>query len=72
MALDDVKRFGRSMNLGLLLRERLPGDQKFGDPLSRQPEVAWSVVSGAGTIDRAGLYTAPAPAGTAQVQAAAR
>ena len=26
MALDDVKRFGRSFNLGLLLRERLPGD----------------------------------------------
>jgi uncharacterized protein (DUF362 family) len=26
MALDDVKRFGRSFNLGVLLRERLPGD----------------------------------------------
>jgi uncharacterized protein (DUF362 family) len=26
MALDDVKRYGRSFNLGLLLRERLPGD----------------------------------------------
>ncbi|HZS37688.1 MAG TPA: DUF362 domain-containing protein [Polyangia bacterium] len=26
LALDDVKRFGRSFNLGLLLRERLPGD----------------------------------------------
>ena len=26
MALDDVRRFGRSFNLGLLLRERLPGD----------------------------------------------
>jgi uncharacterized protein (DUF362 family) len=26
MALDDVRRFGRSLNLGLLLRERLPGD----------------------------------------------
>ena len=26
MALDDVKRFGRSLNLGLLVRERLPGD----------------------------------------------
>ena len=26
MALDDLKRFGRSLNLGLLVRERLPGD----------------------------------------------
>jgi uncharacterized protein (DUF362 family) len=26
MALDDVRRYGRSFNLGLLLRERLPGD----------------------------------------------
>jgi len=26
MALDDVRRWGRSFNLGLLLRERLPGD----------------------------------------------
>ena len=26
LALDDVRRFGRSWNLGLLLRERLPGD----------------------------------------------
>jgi hypothetical protein len=45
------------------------GDQ-FGDPLATQPDLTWSVTSGGGTIDAAGLYTAGAQ-GTAQVQAAA-
>jgi hypothetical protein len=42
---------------------------QFGDPLATQPELTWSVTSGAGTIDPTGRYTATA-AGTAQVQAA--
>jgi hypothetical protein len=33
------------------------------------PAVAWSVVSGAGTIDGSGLFTAPAAAGPCQIQA---
>jgi alpha-L-arabinofuranosidase len=45
-------------------------DDQFGNPMSSQPTVAWSVSSGAGTIGAAtGLYTAPKSAGSATVKA---
>ncbi|MGN6369692.1 MAG: PKD domain-containing protein, partial [Phycisphaerae bacterium] len=47
----------------------LASDQ-FGDPMSTQPSFTWTKVSGVGTIDSAGLYTAPYGTGSAVVQAA--
>jgi len=43
---------------------------QFGNPLSPQPTMTWSVISGGGTINSSGLYTAPSAAGSATVQAA--
>jgi alpha-L-arabinofuranosidase len=45
------------------------GFDQFGNALATPPSFSWSVISGAGTITTAGLYTAPAPSGTARVQA---
>jgi len=42
---------------------------QFGNTLASQPAFAWSV-SGGGTVSSTGLYTAPATASTATVQAA--
>jgi alpha-L-arabinofuranosidase len=43
---------------------------QFGDPLSSQPALSWSVGSGAGSIDSStGVYTAPSTAGGAMVLA---
>ena len=44
---------------------------QFGVALSTQPTFTWSVVSGGGSVSSSGLYTAPATAGSATVQAAA-
>ena len=41
---------------------------QFSQPMSSQPSVSWSVVTGGGTISTAGLYTAPSTAGSATVQ----
>src|SRR5205814_2016503 len=43
---------------------------QFGDALSSQPGFTWSKTAGIGSIDAGGLYTAPAAAGSATVQAA--
>ncbi len=46
------------------------GYDQFGNPLSAQPALSWSVKSGVGSIvASSGLYTAPSAAGTATVQA---
>lgn len=42
---------------------------QFGASLAVQPAFVWSVFSGGGTITSAGLYTAPATAGTATIRA---
>jgi len=42
---------------------------QFGVNLSNQPAVAWSVLSGAGTISSSGRYTAPATTGSAMIRA---
>jgi hypothetical protein len=34
-------------------------DDQFGNPLASQPAFTWSLLSGTGTIDAQGLYTAP-------------
>ncbi len=44
-------------------------DDQFGNPLAAQPAFTWSVTGG-GTVSAAGLYTAPAAAGSATVRAA--
>jgi hypothetical protein len=47
------------------------GYDQFGNVMTTQPTLAWSVKSGVGTIGAAtGLYVAPAAAGSAVVQAA--
>ncbi|MCA9235996.1 MAG: carbohydrate binding domain-containing protein [Planctomycetales bacterium] len=40
---------------------------QFGDPLQEQLAVTWSIASGAGSVNAAGLYTAPLAAGSATV-----
>jgi hypothetical protein len=42
---------------------------QFGNPMSPQPAFAWTLVSGGGTLNGSGLYTAPANSGTATVKA---
>ncbi|HZZ26911.1 MAG TPA: LamG-like jellyroll fold domain-containing protein, partial [Pirellulales bacterium] len=41
---------------------------QFGNPMSAAPAVTWSIVSGAGGINPAGVYSAPASAGSATVR----
>jgi len=43
---------------------------QFGTSISPQPSFTWSMVSGGGTINSSGLYTAPSSSGSAVVQAA--
>ena len=46
------------------------GVDQFGNAMSALPASVWSVVSGGGSINAtSGLYTAPATAGTARIQA---
>ncbi|HEX3357679.1 MAG TPA: DUF1349 domain-containing protein, partial [Tepidisphaeraceae bacterium] len=42
---------------------------QFGQPMTSQPSFMWSVSSGVGTIDSAGLYTAPLSGSSATIQA---
>ena len=42
---------------------------QFGQPMAPQPSFTWSMVSGGGAISSTGLYTAPAAAGSATIQA---
>jgi len=44
---------------------------QFGDALSVQPAITWSVATGAGSVSASGLYTAPASATMATVNARA-
>lgn len=45
-------------------------NDQFGDALSSQPDITWSIDSGGvGTIDSSGNYTAPSSAGSATVRA---
>ncbi len=46
------------------------GKDQFGDALTSQPPITWTLASGIGSIDSSGLYTAPYGTGTATVQAA--
>jgi fibronectin-binding autotransporter adhesin len=45
------------------------GYDQFGTSMASQPTVTWSKASGTGSVGGTGLYTAPAAAGTATVQA---
>ena len=45
-------------------------NDQFGAALTAQPAFTWSVATGGGTIAATGLYTAPATAGSATLQAA--
>ncbi len=42
---------------------------QFGQPMAEQPTFSWNVLSGGGSINSSGLYTAPGAAGLAAVQA---
>ena len=44
---------------------------QFGANLATQPAIAWALASGVGSVGAAGLYTAPASAGSAVVMATA-
>ena len=44
---------------------------QFGQAMATQPSFAFSVVSGGGTINSSGLYTAPGAAGSATIQVSA-
>ncbi|HMD54064.1 MAG TPA: RICIN domain-containing protein [Phycisphaerae bacterium] len=46
------------------------GYDQFGVALAAQPTFTWSVISGGGTVNSSGLYTAPGANTTATVQAA--
>ena len=46
-------------------------DDQFGAAMANQPAFTWSVLSGAGSIDASGLYTASYASGSASVQAQA-
>lgn len=43
---------------------------QFGVALTAQPSITWSLVSGTGSINATGLYTAPAASGSATIRAA--
>ena len=58
------------MNLGGTQQFTAVGKDQFGASMSTQPSFTWSVVSGGGTINGSGLYTAPSTASLATVQAA--
>jgi hypothetical protein len=46
------------------------GDDQFGNPMSTEPALSWSVKAGVGSIgSSSGLYTAPNAGGTATVEA---
>ena len=46
------------------------GNDQFGDPLTIQPPITWTIVTGVGAVDTSGLYAAPHGTGTATVKAA--
>ena len=46
------------------------GKDQFGGEMSTLPTFTWIVISGEGTIDSSGLYTAPATPGSATIRAA--
>ncbi len=43
---------------------------QFGQPLSAQPTITWTLVSGLGTLSSGGLYTPPYAGGSAAIRAA--
>ncbi|MGO9115563.1 MAG: carbohydrate-binding protein [Thermoguttaceae bacterium] len=43
---------------------------QFGQPLSSQPAITWTLVSGPGTLTSGGLYTPPYASGSATIRAA--
>ncbi|MFO0790996.1 MAG: LamG-like jellyroll fold domain-containing protein [Pirellulales bacterium] len=42
---------------------------QFGDPMPAQPAFTWSITSGVGSVNAAGLYTSPLTGGAARVHA---
>ncbi len=46
-------------------------NDQFGQPMASQPTVAWTLLSGAGSLTGGGLYTPPYASGSATVQASA-
>ncbi len=44
---------------------------QFGNNMTSQPTITWSVTSGGGSINSSGVYTAPTTTGSATIQAAA-
>ncbi|HEX8323555.1 MAG TPA: autotransporter-associated beta strand repeat-containing protein, partial [Tepidisphaeraceae bacterium] len=59
-----------SLNLNGTQQFTAVGYDQFGVAMGTQPSFTWSVISGVGSIDTAGLYTTGATAGSATVEAA--
>ena len=58
-----------TVGVGLTQQFTASATDQFGAALSPLPGVTWSVAAGGGSISTGGLYTAPASAGSATVQA---
>ncbi len=58
-----------TLNGGATQQFSATAKDQFGAVLASQPSVTWSIASGTGTIDAAGLYIAGNSAGSATVQA---
>ncbi|MFM7837678.1 MAG: fibronectin type III domain-containing protein, partial [Planctomycetaceae bacterium] len=59
-----------TINTGTTKQFAATAKDQFGNALVSQPAFVWSVSSGGGSISSAGLFTAPATAGTSVVRAA--
>lgn len=59
-----------SLNLNATQQFTATGYDQFGQELAAQPAFTWSIASGVGSVDAAGLYDSGASAGSAVVRAA--
>jgi hypothetical protein len=62
---------GTSVTLGQSVQFSANGLDQFGNALAVQPAWSWSKVSGGGTVNASGLFTAGTPTGAATVRASA-
>jgi hypothetical protein len=59
-----------TVNVGATYQFSAKAYDQFGTALATQPTFTWTIASGVGSVSSSGLYTAPATAGSAVVQAA--
>lgn len=56
-----------SLHLNAQSQFSATGEDQFGNPMATMPALNWSVASGGGSINSAGLYTAPSSPGIATI-----